>query len=65
MLDVTDRAILAILFTDATMSNRTVADLVGVSQGTVSNRIKRMEQLGIIEGYSIRLNPEKIGWRMT
>ncbi|MEC9173775.1 MAG: AsnC family protein, partial [Candidatus Thermoplasmatota archaeon] len=34
MLDVTDRAILAILFTDATMSNRTVADLVGVSQGT-------------------------------
>jgi len=65
MLDVTDRAILAILFTDATISNRTVAEMVGVSQGTVSNRIKRMEQLGIIEGYSIRLNPEKIGWRMT
>ena len=65
MLDATDRAILAILFKDATMSNRTIAEMVGVSQGTVSNRIKRMEQLEIIEGYSIRLNPEKIGWRMT
>ena len=65
MLDATDRAILAILFKDATVSNRTVAEMVGVSQGTVSNRIKRMEQLEIIEGYSIRLNPEKIGWRMT
>ena len=69
MLDATDRAILAILFKDATMSNRTVAEKVGVSQGTVSNRIKRMEQLEIIESkldeYYTILETEDLNEKMS
>ena len=65
MLDDTDRAIIAQLIEDGTRSNRTVAEAIGVSQGTVSNRVKRLEDLGVILGYTARINPEKIGWRMT
>ena len=61
MLDDTDRAIIAQLIEDGTRSNRTVAEAIGVSQGTVSNRVKRLEDLGVILGYTARINPEKIG----
>ena len=65
MLDDTDRAIIAQLIEDGTRSKRAVAEAIGVSQGTVSNRVKRLEDLGVILGYTARINPEKIGWRMT
>ena len=64
-LDETDLSLLSLLNTDARQSQRQLARKLGVAQGTVTNRIKRLEDEGIISGYSAVLNPEKIGWTMT
>lgn len=65
MIDDTDRRILAVLLADARTSMRSIAEEVGVALGTVSNRVKRMEELGIIHGYGVRIDAEKVGWTMT
>jgi DNA-binding Lrp family transcriptional regulator len=65
MIDDTDRRILAVLLADARTSMRSIAEEVGVALGTVSNRVKRMEEMGVIQGYEVRLDAEKIGWTMT
>jgi DNA-binding Lrp family transcriptional regulator len=64
-LDETDRNLLSLLNTDARQSQRQLARKLGVAQGTVTNRIKRLEEEGVLSGYSAVLNPEKIGWTMT
>ena len=64
-LDDVDRAILASLLSDARASQRQLSRDVGVAQGTITNRIRRMEELGIIKGYSVVIDPESVGWNMT
>ena len=64
-LDDVDRAILAALLSDARASQRQLSRQVGVAQGTITNRIRRMEKLGIIQGYSVVIDPESVGWNMT
>ena len=56
-LDETDRAILAAMLEDARTSQRALARKNGIAQGTVLNRIRRMEEAGIINGYSVILDP--------
>ena len=65
MIDDTDRRILAVLLADARPSMRSIAEEVGVALGTVSNRVKRMEEMGVIHGYEVRVDAEKVGWTMT
>ena len=65
MIDDTDRRILAVLLADARTSMRSIAEEVGVALGTVSNRVKRMEEIGVIHGYEVRVDAEKVGWTMT
>ncbi len=64
-LDSTDRAILHALLVDGRLSQREVAKRVGVAQGTVTNRLRRLEEDGIIHGYEVRLDAERLGWEMT
>ena len=64
-LDDTDRAIIKCLESDARMSLRSVAETIGVSLGTVSNRLRRLESSGVVTGYTIRLDAEKAGWGLT
>ena len=64
-LDATDRAILGALLEDARYSQREIAKQVGVAQGTVTNRLRRLEQAGIIVGHQVRLDAERLGWEMT
>jgi len=43
---------------DARTSVATLASKLGVSRGTVSNRITKLEDGGIIVGYTVRLRPD-------
>ena len=65
MLDDTDRRILSVLQRDARASMRSISEEAGVSLGTVSNRVRRLEAAGVIRGYTVMLDPEKIGWELT
>jgi DNA-binding Lrp family transcriptional regulator len=64
-LNETDLKILKGLLADARFSSRQIAKNVGVSVGTVLSRIKRMEDEGIIKGYSVLLDHEKLGYELT
>ena len=64
-LDDTDRRLLAVLLEDARISQRGLAQRIGVAQGTITNRLRRLEDIGVIKGYTVLLEPESIGWTMT
>ena len=64
-LDRTDIDIIRSLERDARMSLRSVAEEIGVSLGTVSNRLKRLEDTGVIKGYRVEIDPDKVGWGLT
>ena len=57
-MDATDQQLLSLLRKDARTSVATLAHKLGVSRGTVSNRITKLEDLGIIVGYTVRLRPD-------
>ena len=64
-LNETDKKILKNLLDDARFSSRQIAKNVGVSVGTVLSRIKKMEDDGLIKGYSVILDHEKLGYELT
>jgi DNA-binding Lrp family transcriptional regulator len=53
-----DHMLLALLRTDARMSVADLAKKLEVSRATVGNRIKRLEEGGVIVGYTVRLRPD-------
>jgi len=65
VLNEIDSKILKALLEDARFSSRQIAKNVGVSVGTVLSRIKRMEDDGLIKGYSVMLDHEKLGYELT
>jgi DNA-binding Lrp family transcriptional regulator len=64
-LNETDNKILKALLEDARFSSRQIAKNVGVSVGTVLSRTKKMEDEGLIRGYSVILDHEKLGYELT
>jgi DNA-binding Lrp family transcriptional regulator len=64
-LDETDVKVLKALAVNARLSSREVSRQCNVSVGTVLSRIKRMEQEGIIKGYSVLPDHEKLGYELT
>jgi DNA-binding Lrp family transcriptional regulator len=44
---------------------RKISEEVGVSLGTVSNRVRKLEETGVVLGYTVLLDPEKIGWDLN
>ena len=64
-LDDTDVKILKALAEDARLSSRQVAKQCDISIGTVLARTKKMEEEGIIKGYTVLLDQEKLGYELT
>ena len=64
-LDETDVKILKSLTADARLSSRQVAKQCNVSVGTVLARIKKLENEGVVKGYSALLDQEKLGYALT
>jgi DNA-binding Lrp family transcriptional regulator len=54
-VDTTDHQLLALLRDDARMSVAAMAKILGVSRGTVQNRMARLESDGTVQGYTVRL----------
>ena len=64
-MDETDVKILKALTEDARLSSRQVAKQCNVSIGTALSRIKKLEEEGIIKGYTALLDQEKLGYELT
>lgn len=57
-MDDTDRQLIAMLRQDARTPVATLASRLGVSRGTVTNRLRKLEDDQVIVGYSVRLRPD-------
>ena len=57
-MDSTDLQLLALLRQDARSTVAVLASRLGVSRGTVTNRVRRLEDQGVITGYTVRLRPD-------
>jgi DNA-binding Lrp family transcriptional regulator len=57
-MDDLDLKLIGLLRADARATVAQLASKLGVSRGTVTNRITRLEDAGVIVGYTIRLRPD-------
>lgn len=59
-LDRIDRRILQLLSEDGRMSHASIAKEVGLSGPAIHERVRKLEQAGVIAGYTAVLDPEKL-----
>ena len=57
-MDDTDRKLISLLRRDARTKVATLAAKLGVSRGTVTNRLRKLEDEQVIVGYTLRLRPD-------
>jgi Lrp/AsnC family leucine-responsive transcriptional regulator len=61
MIDGTDIKIMTILQENARTANAEIARQVGLAPSAVFERIRKLEETGVIEGYTIRTNARNLG----
>ncbi|MHC4236334.1 MAG: Lrp/AsnC family transcriptional regulator, partial [Planctomycetota bacterium] len=61
-LDDLDRKILLRLMEDGRITWAQLAADVGLSAPSITERVRKLERLGVIEGYGARVNPEVVGY---
>jgi DNA-binding Lrp family transcriptional regulator len=57
-MDETDHQLLSLLRQDARLSIAALSHKLSVSRGTVTNRIAKLEDSGVIVGYTVRVRPD-------
>ena len=63
-MDKLNRGILKCLQDNARLSNTEIGRQVGISSPAVSERIKKMEDSGVIERYSTMVSPYEVGYQL-
>jgi Lrp/AsnC family leucine-responsive transcriptional regulator len=61
MLDHTDREIINCLQENARMQANQIGEKIHMTRPAVANRIQRLEKMGIIEGYTVKINEKLLG----
>jgi Lrp/AsnC family transcriptional regulator, leucine-responsive regulatory protein len=61
MLDDIDVAILALLQADARISNAEIARRIGMAPSATLERVRKLEERGVVTGYAARIRPEAVG----
>lgn len=61
MLDEVDREILALLQENARISNAEIARTVGMAPSATLERLRKLEERGVVRGYEPRLDPAALG----
>ena len=64
-LDSIDAAILRELCADARIPRAELSRRVGLSAPSVADRVRRLEDVGIITGYGARIDPARLGYGLT
>jgi Lrp/AsnC family transcriptional regulator, leucine-responsive regulatory protein len=64
-LDATDRHIIGELAQDGRISFAELARRVSLSSPAATERVRRLEQLGVITGYRAQIDPRALGYALT
>src|SRR5215210_2586502 len=65
LMEKLDRQILALLARDGRMSYTDIGKETGLSTSAAQQRVRRLEQRGVIAGYTARLNAAELGLMVT
>ena len=65
IMDQIDRSLLRALQRDGSLSQRDLADQVGMSQNACGRRLKALQEAGVIKGYTIRLDAKAVALGLT
>jgi len=65
MIDDVDIQIINLLQEDSRLSFNKIARELGISVGTAYNRIKSLEDRGVLKGYTAIVDPVKVGYSLT
>src|SRR5687768_7890336 len=60
-IDRTDRRILAVLQTDGRVSTVDLAERIGLSPTSTSERVRRLQRDGVVSGFRAVLDPRRLG----
>ncbi|WP_425480797.1 Lrp/AsnC family transcriptional regulator [Sciscionella sediminilitoris] len=63
-MDAIDEELLALLVDDGRRTFSDMAQQVGLSVGAVKRRVDRLRGAGVIQGFTARLDPAAIGWKV-
>lgn len=64
-MESTDRQILSLLARDGRMSYTDIGKATGLSTSAAQQRVRRLEQRGVITGYRAVINPQALGKLLT
>lgn len=65
MIDEIDSQILSIIQQDARIANAEIARQIGLAPSAVLERLRKLDERGIIQGYSTRIDPRQVGLGLT
>ncbi len=65
MVRISDLTLIKFLMEDARTSYVKIAEKLGVSEAAVRKRVKRLKDLGVIKGYTIDVDPKKLGYEVS
>ena len=63
--DDMDLQIISLLQKDSRLSYNKIASKLGISVGTAYNRVKNLENKGVLKGYTVILDMVKLGYSLT
>jgi Lrp/AsnC family leucine-responsive transcriptional regulator len=64
-LDEIDQALIALLADNARLSTAELARSVGLSAPSVAERLRRLEEDGVVRAYTVELDPKALGYTLT
>ncbi|HEY1742412.1 MAG TPA: Lrp/AsnC family transcriptional regulator [Granulicella sp.] len=64
MVDDTDQQILRVLLSDSRISLKDLAQQVGLSSPSVAERLRRLDERGVIRAFTIEVNPQALGYQL-
>jgi len=64
MIDQIDQKILEALQRDSRMSQKELAALVGLSSPSTAERMRRLEERGVIRGFTVDIDPRALGYSL-
>ncbi len=64
MLNNVDQRILEVLLKDARISLKDLGQQVGLSSPSISERLHRLEERGVIRGFTVDIDPQALGYQL-
>ena len=64
MIDQIDQLILEALRRDARLSQKELAAAAGLSSPSVAERVRRLEERGVIRGFTVDIDPRALGYTL-